>query len=65
MATNLDLDDKLISQVKKMGHYRTKKEAVMAALREYVARKKQLKILNLFGQINFDDDYNYKAARAR
>lgn len=65
MATNLDLDDKLIAQAQKIGRYKTKKETVMSALREYIAHKKQMEILNLFGQINFDDRYNYKTSRTR
>ena len=44
MATNLALDDKLIIQAQKAGHHKTKKDAVMAALKEYIAHKKQLEI---------------------
>jgi len=65
MATNLALDDKLIIQAKKVGHHKTKKEAVMAALKEYIAHKKQLEILKLFGTIDFDQNYDYKKARKR
>jgi len=65
MPTNLALDDKLIMQAQKVGYHRTKKEAVTAALKEYVAHKKQLMIKKLFGTINFDNDYDYKKARNR
>jgi Arc/MetJ family transcription regulator len=65
MATNLALDDNLIIQAQKIGHHKTKKEAVMIALKEYIAHKKQLKILEMFGRIDFDKDYNYKKARMR
>ena len=65
MATNLALDDNLIIQAQKIGHHRTKKEAVMIALKEYVAHKKQLKILDLFGRIDFNEKYDYKKARKR
>ena len=65
MATNLALDDNLILQAQKIGNHRTKKEAVMIALKEYVAHKKQQKILDLFGKIDFDENYNYKKARKR
>jgi len=65
MATNLALDDKLIVQALKIGHHRTKKEAVTAALKEYIAHKKRLQIRALFGKIDFDRSYNYKAARKR
>ena len=65
MATNLALDDKLITQAQKVGHHKTKKEAVTAALKEYISLKKQLEIIDLFGTINFDKDFNYKKARKR
>ena len=65
MATNLALDDSVIIQAQKIGHHRTKKEAVMVALREYISHKKQQKILSLFGKIDFNEKYNYKKARTR
>ncbi|MBI5308802.1 MAG: type II toxin-antitoxin system VapB family antitoxin [Planctomycetes bacterium] len=65
MATNLVLDEKLISQAQKIGNHKTKKNAVITALTEYIARKKQLEIVELFGKINFDNNFDYKKARTR
>jgi len=65
MATNLALDDKLIEEARKVGHHKTKKEAVTAALSEYVTHRKQLEILSLFGTIDFDPKYDYKAERKK
>jgi len=65
MATNLAIDDKLITDAKKAGHHKTKKEAVTTALKEYIARKKQAEIIEMFGTINFDPNYDYKKARSR
>jgi hypothetical protein len=65
MATNLALNDNLILEAKRIGHHRTKKEAVTIALTEYIAHRKQLKILALFGHIDFDEKYDYKKARTR
>ncbi len=65
MATNLALDDSLISQAQKIGHHKTKKDAVTTALKEYIARKKQIEVIDLFGKIDFDKNYNYKKARTR
>ncbi len=65
MSTNLALDDKLIAQAKKIGQHKTKKETVTTALKEYIAHKKQLEIIDLFGTINFDKNYDYKKARIR
>ena len=63
MPTNLALDDRLITEAKKLGRHRTKKDAVNAALDEYVRRRKQLKIIDLFGTIDYDPAYDYKRAR--
>ena len=63
MPTNLALDDKLIDEARKIGNHKTKKEAVTAALVEYIRRRKQLEILDLFGTIDFDPEYDYKKMR--
>jgi hypothetical protein len=65
MATNLALDDKLIEAARKIGGHKTKREAVTAALDEYVKRRKQLQIIDLFGTVDFDPAYDYKAERRR
>ncbi|MGH7391736.1 MAG: type II toxin-antitoxin system VapB family antitoxin [Candidatus Rokuibacteriota bacterium] len=65
MATNLALDDALIEQARRAGKHRTKKEAVTSALREYVRRRRQLEILDLVGQVPFDETYDYKPLRHR
>jgi Arc/MetJ family transcription regulator len=65
MATNLALDDRLILEAQAVGRHKTKKEAVTTALKEYVARQKQLGVLKLVGKIEFDARYQYKKARRR
>jgi Arc/MetJ family transcription regulator len=65
MATNLTLDDNLIFQAQKAGHHKTKKDAVTTALKEYIARKKQIEVIDMFGKIDFDKNYDYKKARTR
>lgn len=65
MATNLNLDDDLIREVLELSGHRTKREAVTEALKEYVARRKQIAALQLRGQIDFDPDYDYKEQRRR
>jgi hypothetical protein len=65
MATNLAIDDRLITEAKKLGRHRTKKDAVNAALDEYVRRRKQQKIVSLFGTIDYYDNYDYKRERKR
>lgn len=63
MATNLAIDDTLIEEARQIGHHVTKKAAVTAALEEYIQRRKQLEILELFGTVDFDPEYDYKANR--
>jgi Arc/MetJ family transcription regulator len=63
MATNLALDDKLIDEARRIGNHKTKKEAVTAALDEYITRRKQLDILKLAGTIDYDPEYDYKKMR--
>jgi Arc/MetJ family transcription regulator len=63
MATNLALDDALIEEARRAGKHKTKKEAVTAALGEYVQRRKQVRILEAFGSFEFDSAYDYKAER--
>ncbi|MFP4083780.1 MAG: type II toxin-antitoxin system VapB family antitoxin [Desulfonatronovibrio sp.] len=65
MATNLAIDDNLVIQALKIGHHKTKKEAVNTALREYIARKKQARVIDMFGTVEFDENYDYKNARKR
>ena len=63
MPTNLAIDDRLIEEARQIGHHQTKKEAVTAALDEYIRRRKQMDVLALFGTIEYHPDYDYKANR--
>jgi hypothetical protein len=65
MATNLALDDRLIMDAVKLGGHKTKREAVTAALEEYVKGKRRLGILDMFGKVEFDPAWDYKADRKR
>lgn len=65
MATNLALDDALIIEAQRVGHHKTKREAVTRALVEYIQHRKQSEILDLFGKVEFSEAYNYKASRDR
>ena len=65
MATNLAIDDKLIERALKLGHHKSKKEAVTTALNEYIQHKQQQEMLSLFGHIDYQDAYDYKKERGR
>ncbi|GFE58619.1 type II toxin-antitoxin system VapB family antitoxin [Geobacter sp. AOG1] len=65
MATNLALDDKLLEEARVIGNKSTKKAVVTEALEEYIQRRKQMRILELFHGVDFDPDYDYKSQRKR
>jgi hypothetical protein len=61
MPTYLTLSDELIEEAVRAGHHRTKKEAVTAALKEYVQTRKRQEILSWVGKVDYYDDYDLKA----
>lgn len=63
MATNIELNEDLLSKAMSLGGIRTKKEAVNQALYEYVQRREQLKVLDFFGTVEMDPEYDYKKQR--
>jgi len=65
MATNLQIDDKLITRALRLGGHHTKKAAVTQALTEYIQHLEQEKILSLFGAVDIDPKYDYKKQRTR
>lgn len=65
MATNLQIDDKLINKAVKLGKHRTKKAAVTQALTDYIQHIEQERIMTLFGSVDYDPGYDYKKQRAR
>ncbi len=65
MATNLAIDDKLIEEARLIGKHATKKGAVTEALLEYIQRRKQIEILDLFHSVDYDPDYDYKEQRRK
>ena len=65
MATNLSIDPELLERALEVSGERTKKAAVTKALEEFIARRQQGKIVDLFGTLEWDAEYDYKAARSR
>ena len=65
MATNLSIDPKLIDRAVEVSGERTKKAAVTRALQEFIARRQQKRVLELFGKLEWDASYDYKAERKR
>ena len=65
MATNLAIDPGLIERALKVSGERTKKAAVTKALEEFIARRRQKRLLELIGRLEWDGSFDYKAERSR
>lgn len=65
MATNLSIDPNLLEKAFETSGQKTKKAAVTEALREFIARREQVRILDLFGKLEWSKDFDYKAERKR
>lgn len=65
MATNLSIDPDLIERALEVSGERTKKAAVTKALQEFIARRRQKRLLELMGKLEWDRSCDYKAERRR
>jgi Arc/MetJ family transcription regulator len=63
MPTNLAIDDQLLEQARSVGGYRTKRETVNEALREFIERRQRLALVELAGRVDYDPKYDYKRDR--
>lgn len=65
MATNLSIDPKLIERALEVSGEKTKKAAVTKALEEFIARRRQKRLRELMGQLEWDHSFDYKSERSR
>jgi hypothetical protein len=65
VATNLAIDPELLERALAVSGERTKKAAVTKALEEFIARREQQRLLDLFGTVEWDETYDYRAERSR
>jgi len=63
MLTHIDIDEKLIQEALALNQNLTANQLISEALREYIQRRQQQKVLDLFGTIDYEDDYDYKKQR--
>ncbi|OFV87857.1 MAG: antitoxin [Acidobacteria bacterium RBG_16_70_10] len=63
MPTNLAIDDQLLEQALTVGGYRTKRETVNEALREFIQRRQRRELVRLFGKVDYDPRHDYKRER--
>ncbi len=65
MATNLSIEPELLEKALLVSGEKTKKAAVTKALEEFIARREQRKLLDLFGKLEWNPDFDYKKERSR
>lgn len=65
MATNLSIDPALLNEALAVAGEKTKKATVTKALQEFIARRRQRELVELFGKLDWDGDFDYKRERSR
>ena len=65
MATNLSIDPDLIERALEVSGERTKRAAVTKALQEFIARRRQRRLIDLMGKLEWDVTFDHKAERSR
>ncbi len=63
MPTNLAIDDELLEQARSIAGYRTKRETVNEALREFIQRRQRQELAGLAGKVDYHPRYDYKRER--
>jgi metal-responsive CopG/Arc/MetJ family transcriptional regulator len=63
MRIPIEIDQQLIAEALALSNFSTENQLIEDALREYIQRRQQLKILELFGTIDYEDNYDYKQQR--
>ena len=56
MRTNIEIDDRLLAKVMKVGNFRTKKAAVEEALKLLARKKAYRDVLALRGKVHWEGD---------
>ena len=63
--TRVAIDADLLERALEVSGERTKKAAVTKALEEFIARRRQKRLLELMGKLEWDEGFDYKAERSR
>ena len=63
MRTNIDIDEETMKLAFSVSDFKTKKEIVEQALKEFVRNRTHKNLADLRGKIRFADGYDYKDAR--
>ncbi|WGV28250.1 type II toxin-antitoxin system VapB family antitoxin [Halotia branconii] len=65
METNIEIVNSLIQEALELGGHISRRAVIEEALKEYVQRRKQLKVLELFGTIEYEDNDDHQQQRQR
>jgi hypothetical protein len=65
MAANLTLDNTLLRTSLEIEELTAKRETASLVLDEFAKKKKRQEMIELFGTIDFDENYDYKKLRAK
>ncbi|MBO0349857.1 type II toxin-antitoxin system VapB family antitoxin [Phormidium pseudopriestleyi FRX01] len=63
MKIPIEIDQQLIAEALALSNFSTEHQLIENALREYIQRRQQQKILELFGTIDYEENYDYKQQR--
>jgi len=65
LRTSLEIDENLLNEAMELGGTKIKKQAIENALKEFVERRKQKDLYDLFDSHEqlIDDSYDYKSMR--
>lgn len=61
--TSVDIDRTVLERAKELGGISTNKQIIDIALAEFVQRREQKNLMDIFGTIQFADGYDYKSMR--
>jgi Arc/MetJ family transcription regulator len=65
MPTNLSIDDGLLDTALKISGLKTKRDTVNQALKEFIQRREAEDLIEMFGSIEYEKQYDYKKLRNR
>lgn len=65
VPTNLQIDDRLLAAAQRVGGFKTKKDTVNHALEDFVRRRDQVRVLELFGAVDLHARFDPKQLRKK
>ena len=63
MMTKLDIDQSLLDRAIALSGRQSAADVIKTALEEFIARRSGKGLLDLFGKVDWDPDYDYKKER--